>query len=86
MPGAVSIGLANAYTVINFSLKLRRKKALPALTGRPAVALTRRQLADQFGAAQSDGVASSLWSEKGGGQWSCPIIHSWSVDESYISC
>jgi kumamolisin len=54
LPGAVSIGRANAHTVIDVSLKLRRKKSLPALTARPANALTRQQLADQFGAAQSD--------------------------------
>jgi kumamolisin len=54
LPGAVSVGRANANTVINVSLKLRRKKALPALTGRPTVVMTRQELADQFGAAQSD--------------------------------
>jgi kumamolisin len=54
LPGAVSIGRANAHTVITVSLKLRRKKALPTLTGRPAVAMTRGDLAEQFGAEQSD--------------------------------
>jgi kumamolisin len=54
LPGAVSIGRANANTVITVSLKLRRKNSLPALNGRPAVTLTRQQLADQFGASQPD--------------------------------
>lgn len=54
LPGAVSTGHANAHTVITVSLKLRRKKPLPVLTGRPAVPLTRQQLADQFGASSSD--------------------------------
>jgi kumamolisin len=54
LPGAVSVGRANAHTVISVSVKLRRKNALPMLTGRPAVAMTRQGLAEQFGAAQSD--------------------------------
>jgi kumamolisin len=54
LPGAVSTGLANANTVITVSLKLRRKKPLPVVTGRPAAALTRQQLADQYGAAPAD--------------------------------
>jgi kumamolisin len=54
LPGAVATSRANAHTQITVSLKLRRKKPLPALTGRPAVALTRQELVDQFGAAQPD--------------------------------
>jgi kumamolisin len=54
LPGAVATGQANAHTVITVSLKLRRKKPLPIVTGRPAAALTRQQLADQYGAAPAD--------------------------------
>jgi kumamolisin len=54
LPGAVATGRANAHATITVSLKLRRKKALPKVTGRPAVTLTRQQLADEFGAAQTD--------------------------------
>jgi kumamolisin len=54
LPGAVSTGATNAHTLIDVSLKLRRKNALPALTGRPKVPMTRQELGEQFGAAQSD--------------------------------
>jgi kumamolisin len=54
LPGAVATGSTNANTVIEVSVKLRRKKVLPTVTGRPAVTLTRQEFADQYGAAQPD--------------------------------
>jgi kumamolisin len=54
LPGAVATGRANPHTTIEVTLKLRRKKALPALTGRPAAVMTRQQLGDTYGASQAD--------------------------------
>src|ERR1700728_3608263 len=54
LPGAVATGPASANAVIEISLKLKRKQPLPPLTGRPEVAMPRQQLADDYGADQSD--------------------------------
>ena len=54
LPGAKSTGRTNAHTVLNVTLKLRRKKALPEIAGRPEKPLTRQQLAEQYGAATVD--------------------------------
>ena len=54
LPGAVATGRTNAHTVLNVTLKLRRKKPLPEIAGRPETPLTRQQLADQYGAAPAD--------------------------------
>lgn len=54
LPGAKAIGPANPNVMIEVSLKLRRMKALPAVTGRPATALTREQVAKMYGASQED--------------------------------
>lgn len=54
VPGAKALGRANANTVIEVTVKVRRKAAPPPLEGRPDTTMTRAQLADQFGASQSD--------------------------------
>jgi kumamolisin len=54
LPGAIATGRANPHTTIEVTLKLRRKKALPALTGRPAAVMTRQQLGDTYGASKDD--------------------------------
>jgi kumamolisin len=54
LPGAVSTGRTNAHTVLNVTLKLRRKNPLPEIAGRPEKPLTRQQLADQYGTAPAD--------------------------------
>lgn len=53
LPGARVLGAANAHTVIEITLKLRRKKKLPEVNGRPAKMMTREALAG-YGAAQAD--------------------------------
>jgi kumamolisin len=54
LPGAKSTGRTNAHTVLNVTVKLRRKKPLPEIAGRPEKPLTRQQLAEQYGAAPAD--------------------------------
>src|SRR5580658_150770 len=54
LPGAVATGRANPNSTLEVSVKLRRKKALPALTKRPDTIMTRAQLRDTYGAAQAD--------------------------------
>jgi kumamolisin len=54
LPGAIATGPANAHAVLEVSLKLRRKQALPALTGRPAHPMSRKTLGNEFGASQAD--------------------------------
>ena len=54
LPGAVAVGRANANAVIEVSLKLKRKAALPPLTERPTEILTRERLAETYGASQAD--------------------------------
>ncbi len=54
MPGAKVLGQANAHGVIEVTLKLRRKQALPELEARPAVTLSRDELAARYGASQDD--------------------------------
>ncbi|WP_043289069.1 S53 family peptidase [Paraburkholderia oxyphila] len=54
MPGAKVLGQANAHGVIEVTLKLRRKLALPDLEARPAAPLTRDELATRYGASQDD--------------------------------
>jgi kumamolisin len=53
LAGAKLLGPANANTQIEVTLKLRRMKELPELTGRPATSLTREQLA-AYGSTQKD--------------------------------
>ncbi len=54
LPGAKAVGAADAESWIEVTLKLRRREALPALAGRPAVALTRDELGRRFGASDAD--------------------------------
>jgi len=54
LPGAVATGAANTNQVIEVTIKLRRKKELPELTGRPAKVMTRDQLAATYGATEED--------------------------------
>ncbi len=54
LPGARAIGRVNPHATIEVSLKLRRKKQLPPLTGRPAKIMTRENLAATYGAVQPD--------------------------------
>jgi kumamolisin len=54
LPGAVATGPTNPNAVIDVSVKVRRKKALQPLTGRPKTVMTRQQLADQYGAEAAD--------------------------------
>ena len=52
--GAVASGRADGKAEIEVTLKLRRKKALPTLSGRPANPITRKQLVAKYGASTSD--------------------------------
>ena len=54
MSGARATGPCNAHTTLEVTLKLRRKAELPALDGRPAKAMTRAELAAQYGASDED--------------------------------
>jgi kumamolisin len=54
LPGAVATSRTNPNTTIEVTLKLRRKTALPPVTRRPDKILTRDQLRDTYGAAQTD--------------------------------
>lgn len=53
LAGAKLLGPANANTQIEVTLKLRRMKELPELTGRPATLMSREQLA-AYGSSQKD--------------------------------
>jgi kumamolisin len=52
--GAKQIGAADGKIEIEATLKLRRKKALPEFSSRPAVPMTRQQLAAKHGASSAD--------------------------------
>jgi kumamolisin len=54
LPGARVLGRANEHATIEVTLKLRRKKKLPELNGRPAATMTRQTLADTYGASKED--------------------------------
>jgi kumamolisin len=54
MSGARATGPCNPHTTLEVTLKTRRKAKLPALNGRPAKAMTRAELADQYGASDED--------------------------------
>jgi kumamolisin len=62
LPGAIATGPANPHATIEVSLKLRRRAPLPAVPAQPATFMTRAQLADGFGATQTDidGVVSAF--------------------------
>jgi len=50
LPGAVATASTNANAVIEVTVKIKRKNALPDMNGRPKDVLTRRQLEEQYGA------------------------------------
>ena len=54
LPGARAIGRTDPKQTLKVTLKLRRKKALPELKGRPKQPLTRQQLASAYGGSSSD--------------------------------
>ncbi|SAK93490.1 serine protease, kumamolysin [Caballeronia catudaia] len=54
MPGASALGQANGRSIIDVTLKLRRKQPLPDLHTRPDVALSRDEFAARYGASQAD--------------------------------
>jgi len=54
LPGAIATARADANVTIEVTLKLRRIKALPPLTGRPAAAMTRENLGVGYGASKAD--------------------------------
>jgi kumamolisin len=53
LPGAVVTGQTNANTIIDVTVKLRRKATLPDFDERP-MQMTREQLAEKYGASQND--------------------------------
>ncbi|HWK04123.1 MAG TPA: S53 family peptidase [Puia sp.] len=53
-PGAKVLGVAGPDEWIEVTVKLRRKKPLPELTGRPTATLTRAQLEADYGADPAD--------------------------------
>jgi len=54
LPGAIAAGRSNSKATIDVSLKVRRKKVLPALMGRPHELMTRDKLCQTYGASQAD--------------------------------
>jgi kumamolisin len=52
--GAQAIGHTNPHSIVEVSLKLRRKKPLPELKGRPEQMMTREELNENYGASQQD--------------------------------
>src|SRR5580700_4298892 len=54
LPGARALSPVNPHSPINITIKLRRKKNLPELPGRPATNMTRDEIASDFGASPID--------------------------------
>ncbi|HTL16920.1 MAG TPA: S53 family peptidase [Patescibacteria group bacterium] len=54
LPGARAVGRVNPDMNIEVLLKLRPKKELPELNGRPAKVMTREEFASAYGASQAD--------------------------------
>ena len=54
LPDAEATSAANPHQIIDVMIKIRRKKELPDLTGRPATTMTRDELAATYGATQED--------------------------------
>ena len=54
LPGARALGPTNPHTSIEVLLKLRGKKELPELAGRPSTTMTREELAATYGASEED--------------------------------
>jgi kumamolisin len=53
-PGATLLGAAGPEEWIDLTIKLRRKKELPDITGRPSTILTRAELEAEYGADPAD--------------------------------
>jgi kumamolisin len=53
-PGAKLLGVAGPDEWIELTIKLRRKKELPVITGRPSTILTRAELEAEYGADPAD--------------------------------
>jgi len=58
MPGAHALGPVNPHAALEVLVKLRRKQALPDLSGRPAATMTHEQLAENYGASDEDVAAA----------------------------
>jgi kumamolisin len=54
LPGAKVIGRASPKAKIDVSVKIRRKRKLPELKGRPAVIMTRKAFAAKYGGSKAD--------------------------------
>src|SRR5215475_11138057 len=54
LPGARALGPTNPHSTLEVLIKLRRKKELPDLAGRPAKTMTRDELAATYGASEDD--------------------------------
>jgi kumamolisin len=54
LPGARATGQTNPHSTIEVTLKLRRKRKLPELNGRPKQIMTREKLAATYGASDGD--------------------------------
>jgi kumamolisin len=54
LPGAEATSAANPNQIIEITIKIKRKKELPDITERPAQAISREELASEYGATQED--------------------------------
>lgn len=54
LPGAKALGVAGPEEWIEVTVKLRRKKPLPEISGRPAARMTREEFESGYGAARAD--------------------------------
>src|ERR1700761_4821151 len=54
LPGAHVLGVADADEWVEVTIKPRRKKLFPELTGVPGKIMTREELNEEYGAAQED--------------------------------
>lgn len=54
LPGAHAVGRVNPHADIEVLIKLRRKKKLPVLDGRPTKTMPREELATTYGASKQD--------------------------------
>jgi kumamolisin len=57
LPGARALGRTNPSTVVEVTLKLRRKNPLPELNGKAPSPLSRAELAAKYGASKADADA-----------------------------
>lgn len=54
LPGARALSRVNPHAMIEVTLKLRRKRKLPELNGRPPKIISRAELAAKYGATEAD--------------------------------